>query len=277
VSDDGATGATPLTPERLEAVLQDFRTWLAALPDAGAQTAPAETIDLHTLLGQFLGLRHEVNLQTRAVRAQQEQNTETLRQLMLSLETLRNAQANRPAAPAVAQPVEEAVRPLLKTLIDLHDALSLAAREIQRVRDSVLPLLEDLAAEGPGSPPAPEPAPSFWSRLLRRSRWADQPLLESQWQRTQLVQGASERVHKMLLALATGYTMSLQRLERALQQHGLEAIPTVGGPFDPELMEVLEAVDGSGQSPGEVVEEVRRGYRWNGRVFRFAQVRVARS
>ena len=27
----------------------------------------------------------------------------------------------------------------------------------------------------------------------------------------------------------------------------------------------------------EVVEEVRRGYLWNGRVFRYAQVRVARS
>ncbi|MBI1917737.1 MAG: nucleotide exchange factor GrpE, partial [Planctomycetes bacterium] len=47
--------------------------------------------------------------------------------------------------------------------------------------------------------------------------------------------------------------------------------------FDPERMEVLEAVANTGRPPAEVIEEVRRGYLWRGRVFRFAQVRVARS
>ena len=40
---------------------------------------------------------------------------------------------------------------------------------------------------------------------------------------------------------------------------------------------VVEAVTNSGHAPGTVIEEVRRGYFWNGRVFRYAQVRVARS
>jgi molecular chaperone GrpE (heat shock protein) len=48
-------------------------------------------------------------------------------------------------------------------------------------------------------------------------------------------------------------------------------------PFDPELMEVVEAVADSGQSAGEVIEEVRRGYLWHGRIFRYAQVRVAKG
>jgi molecular chaperone GrpE len=71
--------------------------------------------------------------------------------------------------------------------------------------------------------------------------------------------------------------MGLQRIERALEQHGLEAISAAGRAFDPERMEVLEAVDQSGRPPGEVLEEIRRGYLWRGRVFRYAQVRVARS
>ncbi len=71
--------------------------------------------------------------------------------------------------------------------------------------------------------------------------------------------------------------MGLQRIERALRQHGLETIAAVGEPFDPELMEVVEAVAGSGCPSGEVLDEVRRGYQWNGRVFRYAQVRVARG
>lgn len=73
-----------------------------------------------------------------------------------------------------------------------------------------------------------------------------------------------------------GYTMSVQRIERALQQHDLETIPTTGERFDPEQMEVVEAVADSGRPSGEVVGEVRRGYLWNGRIFRYAQVRVAK-
>ena len=42
-------------------------------------------------------------------------------------------------------------------------------------------------------------------------------------------------------------------------------------------MEVVEAVADSGRPAGEVIDEARPGYLWNGRVFRYAQVRVAKS
>jgi molecular chaperone GrpE len=87
---------------------------------------------------------------------------------------------------------------------------------------------------------------------------------------------AADRVREVLGSLLTGYTMSLQRLERTLQQHGLEPIPCAGQRFDPEQMEVVEVVADAGRA-GQVVEEVRRGYLWRGRVFRFAQVKVARA
>jgi molecular chaperone GrpE len=71
--------------------------------------------------------------------------------------------------------------------------------------------------------------------------------------------------------------MGLDRIDRALTKHGLEPIPCVGEPFDPECMEVVEVVAAPGQDGSMVVEEVRRGYRWGERIFRFAQVRAARS
>jgi molecular chaperone GrpE (heat shock protein) len=74
--------------------------------------------------------------------------------------------------------------------------------------------------------------------------------------------------------MADGYTMSLRRVERALEAAGILAIPTVGRAFDPELMEVVEVTDGG--PSGTVVEEVRRGYTRNGAVVRFALVKVAR-
>src|SRR5947207_5204804 len=89
--------AQALTPEAIDTLLADFRRWLEQLavpPADGAAPPPpaAEPVDLHTLLGQFLAVRHEVNLQTKAVRAQQEQNAETLHDLSVALDALERAQ-----------------------------------------------------------------------------------------------------------------------------------------------------------------------------------------
>jgi molecular chaperone GrpE len=274
-------------------VLADFQAWLAdalAPPPADGQVppAPAEPIDVSTLLEHFVALRQEVNLQTRAVRGQQEQNAETLRKLGGALDALERAQAL--AQQARDQGAEELLRPLLKTLIDVYDALALAAREAVRVQEAVLPQLGEVlealepTAEEPAVP-APVPARSWWARWFgaagtqeaRAGEEARQRAVEVRQEKVRRAYEGCRRVEQLLASLLTGYTMSLQRLERALRQQGLEPIPAVGQPFDPERMEVLEAVTDSGRPAGEVLQEVRRGYLWNGRVFRYAQVRVAKS
>jgi molecular chaperone GrpE len=271
VAEGDAVGrAEALTPEVVESVLADFRAWLqeAAVPPL---TAPdAEAIDLHTLLAQFTALRHEVHLQTRAARAQQEQGAEALRQLGEALAALQQGQLSTRLGEEQAR--DEALRPLLKALVDVYDALSLAEREVRRVQDTLLPLLEQPAP----APPQPSAVPSLWARLFgtppRRTvaeEQAGQPVPQAS--------PAAERARQMLAAVLTGYTMSMQRVERALRQHGLEPIPAVGQPFDPERMEVLEVVTDGDRPSGEVVGEVRRGYLWRDRVFRYAQVRVAKS
>lgn len=250
--------AQALTPEVIDTVLADFRAWLEQAAAEGEVAPPpddTERIDLHTLLAQFTALRHEVNLQTKAVRAQQEQNANTLEQLSDALEALREKAST-------GQDAEELTRAQLKTLTELHDALALAAREVQRVRDAVLPDLDRLAVPEP----VPESRRSFWSRLFAPAVEAPRPRSDT-----------ADRVGRLLESVVTGYTMSLQRLDRALHQHGLEPIPATGRPFDPERMEALEVVSDSARPAGEVVEEVRRGYLWRGRVFRYAQVRVAKS
>src|SRR5437588_7992039 len=80
-----------LTPEAMEALLGDFRSWLhdtaaSAQPPRPDPTGPP--MDISSVLDHFVALRHEVNLQTKAVRAQQEQNSETLQQLRQALEVL---------------------------------------------------------------------------------------------------------------------------------------------------------------------------------------------
>ncbi len=283
-------------------MLGAFRSWLervAAPPALSEPPSPEQPPDLHTLLAQFVALRHEVNLQTRASRAQQEQNTQTLRSLSEALELLQRRQ--EAAEQAQEQGSDEHLRPLLKTLLDLHDNLSLARREVQRAQEALADSLAALdhpfesAREPEPSLPAPASATvaprSLWSRMFGGAPapgveevvrpWRE--VLARQCERFDELVGeregvreAAERIRLSFDSVVTGYTMSLQRLERALRQHGLEPIPCLGEPFDPETMEAVEVVPGTGRVSTEVVEEVRRGYRWRGRVFRYAQVRVAK-
>lgn len=207
----------PLTPAAIEAVLADFRAWLTALaePPPPLPTSDEEPVDLATIVAAFTALRHEINLQTKATRG-------LIEQVSQRLETP-GADAPRPAA-------DDAATPLLKTLVDVYDALSLAVREVEK----------------------PRPTPSGWF-----ARWR------------------APQTDAVAEALVAGYRLSLQRIERALAQHGLEPIAAEGAAFDPERMEAVEAV-ASDRPRGTVIGEVRRGYVRAGRVFRYAQVRVAR-
>src|SRR5207237_910027 len=73
--------AGALTPEAIERLLSDFRAWLTDLANRRDEPGGGpveESPDLHTLLGQMIAVRQEVTLQTRAVRAQTEQNAQAL-------------------------------------------------------------------------------------------------------------------------------------------------------------------------------------------------------
>jgi molecular chaperone GrpE len=227
-------------------VLGDFRAWLyeaAARGDVPAPPAAPEPPDLHTLLGQMAALRHDVNLQTKAARAQQEQNAETLRELGRALDAATAVEPTRADS-------DENLRPIIKVMLDIADALNLARREFTRGRASLDDSLRALSA----------PPPRSWlGRILGRP--APPP--------------DTRRLVAMIDSLVTGYTMSVQRVERALPQLGLERIDCVGRGFDPETMEAVEVVADSGRPAGEVVEELRPGYRWRGKLFRFAQVSVS--
>lgn len=224
----------------------------------------SEPLDLHTLLSQFVALRHEINLLTRASRSQMEQNAQALQQLGQAVQALQ-------ATPRDTGDGDASLRPLLKTLVELADALGLARREVQRGHEALAVSLARLTEAAASLPPPAPPAVPFWKRLFGGQEEAPEwPAVEPQ------AEEAAAHVRRVLDSIVVGYTMSLQRVERALQQYGLEPIPATGQPFDPERMEVLEAVPDSGRPTGEVLEEVRPGYLWQGRVFRPAQVRVAR-
>lgn len=77
-----------------------------------------------------------------------------------------------------------------------------------------------------------------------------------------------------LQALIDGNRLARERLDDVLQRLDIHEIPCLGQPFDPTLMKAAEVVHTTSASPGTVIEVFRAGYTSNGRVLRFAEVKV---
>lgn len=74
--------------------------------------------------------------------------------------------------------------------------------------------------------------------------------------------------------LREGLRLTADGLARFLAREGVEPLETAGRPFDPQVHEAVSTVPS--HTPGQVVEEVQRGYRYRGRLLRPARVVVGR-
>ena len=252
--------------DRIERVLADFRAWLTETPPPPEEPATDETVDLYTLIAQFTALRHEVNLQTKSARSTLEQNAALLDRLGETLELVRGK------VESSSKPDGIDIAPLLKSIVDVYDSLALALREATEQRDGLLAVLES------GLPADSAPAPVSRGLLgwFSRARPAVAVPEHSKGQPAKW-QEARGFVQQALDALLAGYKMSLNRIDRVLPKYELEPMACVGEPFDPERMEAVEVVSSPQHTPGTVLEEVRRGYIWRGKLFRYAQVKVSRG
>jgi molecular chaperone GrpE len=66
-----------------------------------------------------------------------------------------------------------------------------------------------------------------------------------------------------------------RKLRLLLESEGVTPIDALGTPFDPSVHEAISHVPGTGRPEGEVVGEVRRGYRIRDRVLRPSLVAVS--
>lgn len=130
----------------------------------------------------------------------------------------------------------------LDLLLDLRDRME---RGIASARDA-----------------AAELAPA---RLPRWTRWLG------------LGRSYAHRAQEILKALSHSHSLTLARLDEALVAHGVDRITCLDRVFDPQCMTAIE-IDETGAAPeGTVVEVYRDGYEWNGKIYRTAQVKVARQ
>lgn len=125
-------------------------------------------------------------------------------------------------------------------------------RTVQKILPAFLPVLDNLEraldSVGPALQRGPEDAPQ--------------------------AAYAAERA-KSVEQLVAGIRMVSTEFVSALGKNGIEAVPSVGQPFDPAVHDALQQIDSPDHAPGIVIREFEKGYRLGDRLIRPARVVVA--
>ena len=248
-----------------DALIARFRSWLEearAFPEETldqmivGSTEPIADVGLFRLVEEFTALRHEVKLETKGSRTLQEQIEILLPAIRQTIDQFRTI------GPKEEQAINASGRPMAEAIADLDEALERGRLEIEKARDRLKSSGSSIVADLD----AIYRELSWFRRLfLRPYHEQARDLLRIQVSDGQEVQFA---------VLLEGYGLIQGRVRRAMDASQLRRIETIGLPVDPALMTVIEVVESPDRTPGQVVDEVRRGYTWRGRVLRFAEVRA---
>ena len=76
-------------------------------------------------------------------------------------------------------------------------------------------------------------------------------------------------------ALLEGVEMTLKKMSATLEHEGVAKIEPVGKSFDPKIHEVVMKVPTKERDEGVVIEEVRKGFMFKGKVIRPSIVKIA--
>lgn len=77
-------------------------------------------------------------------------------------------------------------------------------------------------------------------------------------------------------AVREGVDMIHIQIQKFLKDMGVERIKTVGAKFDPHMHEAVETVDDKDKEEGLIVEELKAGYTFNGKLLRPAFVKIVK-
>jgi molecular chaperone GrpE len=168
--------------------------------------------------------------------------------------------------------------------------------------------ITEKAAAGDTAPLSPEQieelkthaakADEHWERLLRTTADFDNFKKRAAREKTEAVQYANAGLlqkivpvldnfemalaavqsvkDEKLVSLQSGVVMIQQQLKSALAETGLEEIDATGKPFDPTLHEAVSQQESADVPEGNVLQQIRKGYKLKERLLRPATVIVAK-
>jgi len=100
------------------------------------------------------------------------------------------------------------------------------------------------------------------------ARWFARPLIQQ-------IGPANESSTNETSSVAEGFSLLLARLRQMLNENEIERVDTLGLPFDGEVMNSIGTVESADQPSGHVAQQLSPGYRWQGNLLRFADVRIS--
>jgi molecular chaperone GrpE len=137
-----------------------------------------------------------------------------------------------------------------------------------------------------------------WDRLLRTTADFDNFKKRAARERTDAIQFANAGLIQKLLpildnfemalaasqttkdekssSLQAGIVMVLSQLKSLLLEAGVEEIDAAGKPFDPTLHEAVSQQESADAPEGQVLQQIRKGYKLRERLLRAASVVVAK-
>ena len=127
-------------------------------------------------------------------------------------------------------------------------------RETQEMRQRLMKTLEDRAKQGQFN---------FLVALL--------PVLDN----LNLAIDASEK-DSSFEHLLTGVKGTARSFEQALVNVGVEAVPSTGAEFNPELHEAIDTLEVDADDDGKITAEYSRGYKFDDKLLRPARVQVGK-
>ncbi len=161
----------------------------------------------------------------------------------------------------------------------------------------------DERGEGAAAPPASDELADarrerddYYDRLLRKTAEFENYRKRVDRERREAAQYAAGDLLEALLPIvddferalaveagadAAAYRQGIELIYRQLQdllaRRGVKSVDSVGQMFDPRVHQAITYESSPGHAEGEVIEEVRRGYRHGDRLLRPAMVKVAKA
>jgi molecular chaperone GrpE len=161
-------------------------------------------------------------------------------------------------------------------------------------------------------PTAPDPGPAdaapapqtalqherddLYDRLLRKTAEFDNFRKRTERERREFTEWAAADVLSDVIAVVDDFERALaveappeaakyregvelihRQLVELLRKRGVQALDVVGADFDPTLHQAVASDESPGAREGEILSELRRGYKLGDRLLRPALVRVARA
>jgi molecular chaperone GrpE len=142
-------------------------------------------------------------------------------------------------------------------------------------------------------------ADEYWDRLLRTTADFDNFKKRAAREKQEAIRYANEALIEKLMpvldnfdmalaatqsgnveavqSLQTGIAMIFQQFKNALAEAGLEEVDAAGKAFDPNWHEAVSQLESAEAPEGQVLQQLRKGYKLRDRLLRPASVVVAKS